>query len=106
VLLDGNAVGPGVITFAPVGETHNPAIGTVEAKGSYSLATNHASGLPAGKYRASLYIHKMPPDAKPGERLMSTPSAIPAKYESVETSELEYDVAPGNNTIDITLTSK
>jgi hypothetical protein len=106
VTLDSAAAGPGIVSFAPVDEKHNPAIGTIDARGRYSLKTSRTPGLPAGKYRVGVYIHTMPPGAQPGERLMSTPSAIPEKYENVETSGLTFDVQPGSNTIDIRLTSK
>jgi hypothetical protein len=106
VTLDGSAAGPGIVSFVPDGAKHNPAIGSIDAGGRYSLMTSRTPGLPPGKYRVSVYIHTMPPGAQPGERLMSTPSAIPEKYENVETSGLEFDVAPGSNTIDIKLSSK
>jgi hypothetical protein len=106
VTLDGEPIGPGIVSFVPAGEKHNPAIGAPDADGVYSLKTSRTDGLPAGHYRVSVYVHKMPPGAQPGERLMSTPSAIPDRYENVETSGLEFDVQPGSNTIDIVLTSK
>jgi hypothetical protein len=106
VTLDGAPVGPGTVSFTPEREKHNPAIGTIQADGTYSVMTNRKLGLPAGKYRVGFYIHKVPPGAQPGERLMSTPSAIPDKYENVDTSGLEFDVAPGSQTIDLPLTSK
>ena len=105
VTLDGQPIGPGIVNFVPAGEKHLPAIGAPDANGAYTLKTSRTAGLPAGHYRVSVYVHAMPPGALPGERLGSTPSAIPARYENVETSGLEFDVQPGSNTIDIGLTS-
>jgi hypothetical protein len=106
ITLDGQPIGPGIVSFVPAGGKHNPAIGAADAKGVYTLKTSRTGGLSAGHYQVSVYVHSVPPGAQPGERLMSTPSAIPEKYENVETSGLEFDVAPGSQTIDIKLTSK
>jgi len=106
VRLDGKPLGPGAVVFAPAGDTHNPAVGSIQPDGSYFLNTGRTSGLLPGKYRVSVYVHQMPPGAKPGDRQASTPSLIPTKYETVETSGLEFDVRPGRNTIDLELASQ
>lgn len=103
VTLNGKAIGPGSISFVPQAGEKNPAIGTVLADGSYFLKSSRTEGLAAGKYRVSLYIHEVPPDMQPGQRLNSSKSLIPEKYESSTTSGLEFDVKPGRNTIDIPL---
>lgn len=106
VSLDGTPLGPGGVVFAPAGDVHNPAVGSIQAYGSYVLNTGRTRGLLPGKYRVSLYIHEMPPGARPGDRQAATPSRIPTRYETVETSGLEFDVRPGHNSIDLKLTSE
>jgi hypothetical protein len=105
VTLDGTAIGPGVVVFAPI-EGKTPATGTIDANGSYSLKTSREAGLAAGKYRASVSIREMPANVKPGDRPPPGKLLIPEKYELSTTSGLEYDVVPGSNTIDIALTSQ
>lgn len=106
VTLDGRAVGPGTIVFAPVDGTSNPADGAIQVDGSYFLKTSRDVGLKPGKYRASVSVLDQPP-VKPGERSMVAAKLItPEKYADPSTSGLEYDVASGSNTIDVKLTSK
>lgn len=105
VRLDGKAIGPGVVVFAPI-EGKTPATGTIEASGSYTLKTSREDGLAAGKYRASVSIREMPANVKPGDRPPPGKLLIPEKYELSTTSGLEFEVAPGRNTIDIELSSK
>jgi hypothetical protein len=107
VKLDGQPIGPGVITFAPPGSAKNPAIGAIEPDGSYFLKTSRDIGLNPGEYTVSLQIVEIPTDLAPGQRDMRpTKSRIPAKYTSNDTSGLKLAVAPGRNTIDIEMTSK
>lgn len=105
VTLDGTAIGPGVVVFAPI-EGTTPATGTIDANGCYSLKTSREAGLAAGNYRASVSIREMPANVKPGDRPPPGKLLIPEKYELSTTSGLEYDVVPGSNTIDIALTSQ
>lgn len=106
VSLDGEAIGPGFLVFAPVDGKSNPAKGAIQLNGGYSLKTNNMEGLPAGKYKVSVAVLDQPPVA-PGERSMvAAKSKIPEGYNKVETSGLEFEVKPGSNTIDVPLTSK
>jgi hypothetical protein len=104
VSLDGNQIGPGIIIFAPVGKG-TPAIGPIESDGSYSMSTSHEAGLSAGKYKVSVSIREVPADVKRGDRPPPGKLLIPQKYEDSATSGLEFDVAPGSNSIDIDLKS-
>jgi hypothetical protein len=108
VTLDGQAIGPGVITFAPADDQARPAVGQISANGSYLLKTAKEKGLPAGNYRVAVQVYQQPErELAPGERIM-TPSVslVPEKFTSIATSELAYEVAPGRNTIDIELISE
>jgi hypothetical protein len=105
VSLDGGEIGPGIIVFAPV-DNGTPAIGPIEDDGSYSMSTSHEVGLSAGKYKVGISIRELPTNVQRGDRLPPGKLLIPQKYEDSATSGLEYDVAPGSNTIDIELKSQ
>jgi hypothetical protein len=105
VTLDGRPIGPGSVVFAPAGAAHNPAIGSIQADGNYVLSTGRERGMLAGSYRVAVYIHEMPPGAKPTDRQNTTRSLIPQKYEDVSTSGLEFKVDRGRNKINLELTS-
>jgi hypothetical protein len=106
VTLDGKPIGPGILVFAPTEGAQNPAIGNVEADGRYSVKTSRTSGLKPGRYRVSVNITELPPPGSENQRLAALPLLHPKKYESAETSGLEYDVAPGSNEINVELSSK
>ncbi len=106
VTLDGKQTGPGVVVFVSEGSQSNPATGAVNLNGDYSLKTGRDKGLSAGKYKVSVSIFDQPTDVKPGERSMKEAKLVsPEKYVSATSSGLEFEVQPGNNTIDIELKS-
>ena len=104
VSLDGTGIGPGAVVFSPVG-AGVPAIGSIDEGGSYSMTTSHEVGLRAGKYKATVSVREVPKDVKRGDRRPPGKLLIPEKYEDAAKSGLEYDVAPGSNTINIELKS-
>jgi hypothetical protein len=106
VKLDGQAVGPGAVVFAPIEGNSNPADGAIQLDGSYFLKTSREVGLNAGTYKVSVSVFDQP-EVKPGERSM-VPAKLktPQRYSDIQTSGLEYTVEPGKNEIDIELTSK
>jgi hypothetical protein len=104
VTLDGKTLGQGLVVFAQDGS--NPATGTIGRDGSYTLKTSNMLGLKPGKYRASLSALDTP-NPPPGVRDTTPPKQlVPEKYTSLETSGLEFEVKPGNNTFNIELKSK
>jgi hypothetical protein len=105
VSLDGKQIGPGIIVFAPV-DSGTPATGPIDHDGNYSMSSSHEVGLRSGKYKVGISIREVPANAKRGELLPPGKLLIPQKYEDSATSGLEYDVAPGSNTIDIDLQSQ
>jgi hypothetical protein len=105
ITLDGKAIGPGFLVFAPLAGGTNPANGAIQPDGSYELKTANTAGLRPGKYKVSVTVLDQP-DVPPGERsYVVAKSRIPEKYNDVNTSGLEFDVASGSNTIDIRLSS-
>jgi hypothetical protein len=104
VTLDGGRIGLGMIVFAPVGGG-KPATGSIAADGSYDMKTSYEFGLAPGKYKVAISIRELPKNVQRGDQPPPGKLLIPAKYEQSATSRLEYDVIPGNNTIDINLTS-
>jgi hypothetical protein len=106
VTLDGAAVGPGTVVFVPSDGVSNPPTGTVQINGEYFLKSNRIRGLPPGHYKAAVsIIHQDPVPA--GER-STVPAKLvsPAKYADPAISGLEFDVEPGENIINIDLSSK
>jgi hypothetical protein len=103
VTLDGKKIGPGVVNFSPAAGDQNPAVGTIMPDGSYTLKSSRTAGLAAGKYRVAVTVFAQ----QSGERTGEAPKLVtPEKYNTIETSGLEYDVVPGSNTIDLELVSK
>ena len=106
VSLDGKAVGPGVIVFAPAEGKTNPSDGAIQIDGSYFLKTSRDVGLKAGKYNVGVTVFDQPP-VKPGERSMVVAKRVtPEKFAEPTKSGLQYDVAAGKNTINVELKSK
>jgi hypothetical protein len=105
VRLDGQPVGPGAVVFAPLDGQSNPADGAIQMDGSYFLKTSREVGLKPGDYKVSVSVFDQP-EVKPGERSMTPAKLVtPQKYADTETSGLQYTVEPGENTIDIELSS-
>ena len=102
VKLDGSQIGPGTVVFAPA-NGGKPATGSIEENGSYTLNTSREAGLAAGKYKVAVSIRELPKNVKRSDQLPPGKLRIPVKYEQSTTSGLEFDVAPGRNTIDIYL---
>jgi hypothetical protein len=94
-----------MVVFAPI-EGGKPATGSIESDGSYMLKTSREEGLTAGKYKAAVSVREMPQNVKRGDRPPPGKLLIPEKYEQSTTSGLEYEVKPGDNTINIELTSQ
>jgi len=111
VTLDGNPVPQGcAVTFvSPSGFT---ASGKVGGDGSCTLMNMDKPAIPAATYKVAVaqpaadmsgadYDKYM--SAEGGQAAQAAPEAIPAKYQTVDTSGLSYDVKEGPNSIDIEL---
>ena len=105
--LDGETIGPGVVTFAPEDATKNPSKGRIDLQGRYLLITKHSRGLDPGTYRVAVQAYESNFDLEPGEiRWEERVPIVPAKYLSIRTTDLEYVVTAGSNTIDIELSTE
>lgn len=106
VTLDGQPIGPGVVTFAPVEGTSNPAVGAIDENGNYRLMTKHEKGLNAGTYSVAVQVYEPEEPVPAGQRSTQTPEPlVPQKYLRTETSGIKQDVAEGTQTIDLALNS-
>jgi len=104
VTLDRSRIGPGMVVFAPV-EGGKPATGSIESNGSFTLNTSREPGLAAGRYKVAVSIRELPENVKRSDQIPPGKLLIPEKYEQSTTSGLEYEVEPGQNSIDIDLTT-
>lgn len=104
VTLDGASIGVGTIVYVPVGGG-KPATGSIEADGSYFVNTSRELGMAPGTYAVTVSIREMPKNVKRSDHPPPGKLLIPQRYEQSSTSGLQFEVAPGNNTIDIELTS-
>lgn len=99
-----------LLTFSPVDPQGEPAIGVVDADGSYTLKTgiNAKPGARPGKYKVVITADtsKMGVDIATAYADRSGPpkppeSPAPKEYESAETSPKEVEVQAQSNTINI-----
>lgn len=105
VTLDGEPVGPGVVTFAADNNTAEPAVGQLGSDGSYQLSTGDQRGLAPGTYRVAVQAFQPPENLAAGERSFEpSKPLVPEKFMKVSTSGLQFDVAAGHNSIDLALT--
>ena len=106
VSLDGKQLDGGAITFVP--ETSGPlAYGDVGSNGVYTLqSSGGVEGLKPGNYIATVSYRSGRPS--PGMTLAQIQALekVPVSYTTPETSALRKEVKPGENVINLELTSK
>ena len=108
VRLDGKPLDGGSVLFESIepgssGRRYT-ARGTIDGQGNYRLSTfGRYDGAVAGRHRVVVLpdLSQMTdnPHAPP------LPITVPVKYSALETTDLEYEVEPGDNRIDIELRS-
>ena len=106
VKLDGNVVPTGTITFAP--QSSGPtAFSLIGPDGQYSLKTGREEGLPPGQYVVSVTAHAMPATlrTKDGGPAPLGKAITPDWYRDPATSGLSFEVKPGDNELNLDLTS-
>jgi hypothetical protein len=107
VTLDGQVVPRGMVSFQP--KAGGPvAIGPIEADGSYVLGIGRDTRLPSGEYDVTVRSNE-PPAATRNNSGGPPPAGKPITplwYLSKETSGLSFTVTPGNNKVDLELTTE
>ena len=102
VTLDGKPLDGATIYFSPEGGGRTSA-GRTDSEGRYELTyVGKEMGAKVGQHVIRLTTSEEVTNPKTG-RSTHTPEKIPARYN--EKSELKRDVAGGDNTIDLELTS-
>jgi hypothetical protein len=90
-----------MVSFGPASsEGGQPAVGTTDANGDFTLQTLGRPGAVKGKYKVAIskteQAAQMTPDdmkkAQMGGKTPTPKSAIPSKYSSATTSQLEAEV--------------
>lgn len=109
VLVDGQPLVEGVISFVPAETTQGPSAGAAIKDGWYSIP--HATGPVVGEYRIEIRAQKKtgrmievgsPEPA--GTKIAETVEALPGKYNS--SSKIQKTIKAGNNLIDFDLKTK
>ena len=107
VRLDGKPMARGTVLFESIpAETDGErftARATITGDGTYRLSTfGEYDGAVAGRHRAVVLASSVNPENTGG-----TPEPVlPVKYASTRASQLEYEVKPETNTIDIELSTR
>jgi hypothetical protein len=97
----GQPVTGGTFIFSPVGEGQ-PAAAEIHPDGTYTLGTNGAAdGALIGRHRVS-YTPPSPPMTEE-QRTDRNYTAPPSPYLGLAPREMEIDVNPGKNAVDIEL---
>lgn len=107
VLLDGNAIETGTVSFLPTAGGP-PAYGRIGAAGEYLLSTGRESGLPPGEYGVTVVANEPPTtrDTADGGPPAPGKPITPEWYRSADTSGLKFTVKPGSNNFTIELSSE
>lgn len=104
ITLAGEPLTTGNVSFHPV-SSGAVAVGTIQANGSYSVATGSAAGLPPGEYIVTIVATKpimpTPENSQPVPELLTLP-----KYGSKETSDLRCTLKAGANRQNFDLQAK
>ena len=107
VTVNGRPAPIGEVTFYPAdGDATRPTPrGMIERDGTYTLRVGARTGLPAGDYKVAVQVMDVPPPPKGTEPPAAMPLS-PPRYGDPKTSGLEFTVAPGANSIDLSLSGR
>lgn len=105
VTLDGTLLQRGTVSFKPK-QSGPTSYGLIAEDGSYELKTGLEIGLPAGEYVAVVVANE--PSISKEEGMLPTPGKpiTPPWYRSANTSGLDCSVEPGNNEINLELSTE
>jgi hypothetical protein len=107
VTLDGVALDHGQVVFVPTGSGGQGVTGQIQSDGSYRMQVGQTGGLQAGEYKVVVLarapaLTSSTPGAPPAPGKLVTP----ARYGNAATTDLQFVVEPGGNTINLELASK
>ncbi len=107
VTLDGKPLAGGSVLFDSLDPGNSgrryTARGTIDPQGRYRLSTfGRYDGAVAGRHRAVVLPDLSQLTDDPAAPL---PVTVPPRYSALETTDLEYEVKPGENRIDVELHS-
>jgi hypothetical protein len=107
VTLDGVAVPRGTVSYQPVAGGP-PAYARIDADGSYAVQTGREVGLPSGEYSVTVTANEPPAVQQTSQGGPPPPGKpiTPAWYRTKDTSGLKFTVEPGNNAINLELSSQ
>ena len=104
VTLDGRPVPWGTVVFHPAsGEA--PIHGKIDFRGHYRLKSQSADTVQPGEYIVTVKAFSSMPKEEMSSDEIEALLISPDRYHERESSGLTFAVAPGDNTIDIQLTS-
>jgi hypothetical protein len=106
VTLDGNSVPSGAVAFVGTGGGAS-AYAQIDKSGHYEVFTGKEEGLPSGSYSVTVVSREPPASARSESGGPPQPGKpiTPAWYQNPSTSGLNFTVEPGDNEIDLALTS-
>ena len=104
VTLDGQPLDRGTVTLHPTGGGA-AAVGPIGSDGVYTIKTGTESGLAPGEYTATVVANEDPIPSTTGGAPMPGALITPARYGTLETSDLHITVTHGANDRPLKLTS-
>ena len=107
VTLDSQPLTLGTVAFFP-SAGGPPAYGQVQSDGSYEVRTGREDGLKSGEYQITVVANERPTVAQSPNGGPPPPGKpiTPIWYRTVDSSGLNFTVAPGSNDIPLDLTSQ
>jgi hypothetical protein len=105
VTLDGKKLDGGSVTFSPIaGGTLS--FGNIATDGSFHLQTATIQGVVPGEYVATVSYRRGRPSPGMSDREIESLEKVPVRYCKQNTSDLRFDVKPGDNSAELKMTSK
>lgn len=107
VTLDNITVPRGTVAFHPVAGGP-PAYAPIESNGLYEVRTGREEGLPSGEYQVTVVANEPPAMQQTAQGGPPPPGKpiTPPWYRSKDASGLRFTVEPGDNELDIELSSQ
>jgi hypothetical protein len=109
VLLGGQPMSLGTVTFVPDKDKGNKATGTgtspIDSAGSYKLNYGGRNGVPPGWYKVSISPMGMPKEMPAAGQPLPKPVSMSPKYQHADTSGVAFEVVenPESGRYDIKL---